>query len=63
LRVRTAEEMAKQWYVVHTYSGHEKKVKAHLENMVAHSEEFGDHFGQVLIPTEEVVEMKEGKRR
>jgi transcriptional antiterminator NusG len=54
--------MAKQWYVVHTYSGHEKKVKSYIENAVAHSE-LKDHFGQILIPTEEVVEMKEGKRR
>lgn len=51
-----------QWYVLHTYSGHEKKAKAHLESAVANSE-LKDHFGQVLIPTEEVVEMKEGKRR
>ncbi|MFO7767705.1 MAG: transcription termination/antitermination protein NusG [bacterium] len=55
--------MAKQWYVVHTYSGHEKKVKSYLENTVAHSEELQDLFGQILIPTEEIVEMKEGKRR
>jgi len=55
--------MAKQWYVVHTYSGHEKKVKSYLENTIAHSEELQDLFGQILIPTEEIVEMKEGKRR
>ena len=55
--------MAKQWYVVHTYSGHEKKVKSYLENTIAHSEDLQDLFGQILIPTEEIVEMKEGKRR
>jgi len=54
--------MSLKWYVVHTYSGHEKKVKALLENEISHSE-LKDHFGQILIPTEEVVEMKEGKRR
>lgn len=51
-----------KWYVVHTYSGHEKKAKAHLENAIEYSE-LRDLFGQILIPTEEVVEMKEGKRR
>ena len=51
-----------KWYVVHTYSGHEKKAKAHLENTVEYSE-YKDLFGQILIPTEEIVEMKEGKRR
>jgi transcription termination/antitermination protein NusG len=55
--------MTKQWYVVHTYSGHEKKVKAFLESTIAHDDAWKDLFGQILIPTEEVVEMREGKRR
>ncbi len=54
--------MSLKWYVVHTYSGHEKKVKNLLESEISRSE-LKDLFGQILIPTEEVVEMKEGKRR
>jgi transcriptional antiterminator NusG len=54
--------MALKWYVVHTYSGHEKKAKAHLEAAIEHSE-LKELFGKILIPTEEIVEMKEGKRR
>ena len=51
-----------KWYVVHTYSGHENKAKVHLESAIEHSE-IKDQFGQILIPTEEIIEMKEGKRR
>ncbi|MCL5883902.1 MAG: transcription termination/antitermination protein NusG [Deltaproteobacteria bacterium] len=54
--------MAKQWYVVHTYSGYEKKVKESLLNRIA-SEGTADRFGDVLIPSETVVEMKKGKKR
>jgi transcriptional antiterminator NusG len=49
------------WYVVHTYSGFEKKVKESLsQRIVAYGMQ--DQFGQVLIPTEDVVEMKGGKK-
>jgi transcriptional antiterminator NusG len=53
--------MSKQWYIVHTYSGFEKKVKESLESRVA---AFGlqDKIGQVLIPTEDVVEVRGGKK-
>lgn len=53
--------MAKQWYIIHTYSGFERKVKESLEGRVA---AFGlqDKIGQVLIPTEEVVEVRGGKK-
>ncbi len=53
--------MAKQWYIVHTYSGFEKKVKESLESRVA---AFGlqDKIGQVMIPTEDVVEVRGGKK-
>lgn len=53
--------MAKQWYIIHTYSGFEKKVKESLESRVA---AFGlqDKIGQVLIPTEDVVEVRGGKK-
>jgi transcriptional antiterminator NusG len=52
----------KKWYVVHTYSGHENKVKTNLEKAI-HSAGLEDHFGQILVMTEEVVEMKDGKRK
>ena len=53
--------MAKNWYIIHTYSGFEKKVKESLESRVA---AFGlqDKIGQVLIPTEDVVEVRGGKK-
>ncbi len=49
--------MAKRWYVVHAYSGYEKKVAGSLrERIELHQME--DQFGEVLVPTEEVVEMR-----
>ncbi|WP_178861994.1 transcription termination/antitermination protein NusG [Thiomicrorhabdus cannonii] len=54
--------MAKRWYVVHAYSGYEKKVqKALLE--YAERAGLADHFGEVLVPSEEVVEIRDGKKR
>ena len=53
--------MAKRWYVIHTYSGHENKVKLHLEKLIV-AEKLEDKITQVLVPTEEVVEMKQGKK-
>ena len=53
--------MAKRWYVAHTYSGHEYKAKKYLESAIE-STEYQDMFGQILVPTEEIVEMKQGKR-
>lgn len=54
--------MAKKWYVVHTYSGYENKVKASLEEKIKslHKE---DWFGEVIVPTEKVVELVKGERR
>jgi len=54
--------MAKQWFVVHAYSNYEMKVRAALEERI---ERFGlqEFFGEILIPTEEVVEMREGQKR
>jgi len=54
--------MTRQWYVVHTYSGYEKKVKESLMNRIE-AEGVQDRFGDVLIPSETVVEMKKGKKR
>ncbi len=53
--------MAMRWYVAHTYSGHEKKAKQYLESAAA-AEGLSDKFGQILVPTQEIVEMKQGKR-
>jgi transcriptional antiterminator NusG len=54
--------MALQWYVVHAYSNFEQKVKTSLIERI---KRFGleDKFGEILIPTEEVVEMREGQKR
>jgi transcriptional antiterminator NusG len=52
----------KKWYAIHTYSGHENKVKANLEKAI-HSAGLAEQFGQILVMTEEVVEMKDGKRK
>jgi transcriptional antiterminator NusG len=54
--------MTKRWYVVHAYSGYEKQVKRSLEDRIQRAE-MEDLFGDVLVPTEEVVEMKGGQKR
>jgi len=54
--------MALKWYVVHAYSNFEKKVKGSLEERIKLNG-LEDKFGDILVPTEEVVEMKEGKKR
>ena len=54
--------MAKRWYVVHAYSGFEKKVVERLKERIA-AEGVEDQFGDILIPTEEVVDVKNGKRK
>ena len=53
--------MTKQWYIIHTYSGFEKKVKESLEGRVA---AFGlsERIGRVMIPTEDVMEVRGGKK-
>ncbi|MBN2328928.1 MAG: transcription termination/antitermination factor NusG [Candidatus Omnitrophica bacterium] len=53
--------MAMNWYVIHTYSGFENKVKENIESTVR-MEGLGDRISQILIPTEEVVEIRDGKR-
>jgi transcription termination/antitermination protein NusG len=54
--------MSKRWYVVHAYSGFEKAVKRSLEErIVLHN--LQDYFGEILVPTEEVVEMRAGQKR
>lgn len=53
--------MQRQWFVVHTLSGHEKKVKESIEKRLQ-IEELGDLIADVLIPMEKVSEVKQGKR-
>lgn len=54
--------MAKHWYVVQAYSGYEKRVASSLKERIELHEM--DHlFGEVLVPTEEVVEMRAGQKR
>jgi transcription termination/antitermination protein NusG len=50
-----------RWYVVHAYSGMEKSVKKALLERIARSE-FTSQFGEILVPTEEVVEVKNGQK-
>lgn len=54
--------MAFKWYVVQAYSGYEGKVRGFIEDRVA-QQGLEDKFGQVLVPTEEVVEMRDGQKR
>ncbi|MCX5833650.1 MAG: transcription termination/antitermination protein NusG [Deltaproteobacteria bacterium] len=51
----------KKWYIIHTYSGYERKVAESLMNRIQ-AYDLGDCIGQILIPTEDVVEMKSGKK-
>jgi transcriptional antiterminator NusG len=54
--------VALKWYIVHVYSGFENKVKAALEERIELSSD-PDKFAEVLVPTEEIVELVKGKRK
>ena len=54
--------MSMKWYVVHTYSGFEKQVVRSLREHIRNAG-MEDKFGEILLPTEEVVEMKSGQKR
>lgn len=54
--------MEKQWYVVHTYSGYENKVKANLEKRVE-SMNMEENIFRVVVPMEDEVQVKDGKRK
>ena len=56
IRSRPWGIMEKKWYIVHTYSGYEQKVKLSLEENVRIAGK-EDYFGEVLVPTEKVVDM------
>ena len=54
--------MSKRWYVVQAYSGYEKRVASSLVDRVQ-LHDMGDLFGEILVPTEEVVEIRAGQKR
>jgi transcriptional antiterminator NusG len=54
-------QLPMKWYVIHTYSGHENKVKENILKMVKTST-VKEQFGRLIVPTEEVAEMKKGKK-
>lgn len=57
-----ASSSAMRWYIVHAYSGMEKAVERNITERIVRSG-MQDKFGRILVPTEEVVEMKNGQRR
>ena len=59
---KPAAKGARHWFVVHTYSGYENKVKANLERRI-HSMQMQNKIFRVLVPMEDEVEFKEGKRK
>ena len=56
------EELQPKWYVVHTYSGYENKVKTDLEKTIK-KRELEDFFFDIIVPMEEQIEIKDGKRK
>lgn len=52
-----------RWYIVHAYSGYESFVKRALEERLRKNENISVKFGEILVPTEEVVEIRSGKKR
>ena len=54
--------MSLKWYIVHVYSGHEQKVKIALEEKIQASR-YPEKFGEILIPTENIVELVNGKKK
>ena len=55
-------ENEKQWFVIHTYSGHEERVKKNLEQRIKFMDS-GNEIFQVVIPTEDEIEVRSGRRR
>ncbi len=55
-------DQERHWYVIHTYSGYENKVKKNLEHRIA-ALDLTDHIFQIVVPTEKEVEIKDGQRR
>ncbi len=55
--------MEQRWYVVRTFSGHENKVKTHLETELNENESLKAKINEILVPTEKVFEVKDGKKK
>ena len=55
-------DIVPRWYVVHTYSGYENKVKTDLEKTVK-NRELDEYFFDIIVPMEEQIEIKDGKRK
>jgi transcriptional antiterminator NusG len=55
--------MAKGWYVVHTYSGYENKIEKTIRKIMESDPQFSEVVGDVKVPTEEVVEVKDGVKK
>lgn len=53
--------MGKHWYAVHTYSGHENKVRTNLDKAIQYAK-LQDHFGEILVATENFAVLKNGKK-
>lgn len=51
------------WYVIHTYSGYENKVKVNLEKMVENNPHLQDYIIDIVVPMEEQIEIKDGKKK
>lgn len=60
--IEVENSMSKNWYIVHTYSGYEEKVKATIEER-AKRKGLKEKIVQILLPTQKVVEIKKGKRK
>ncbi len=56
------EQEPLKWYAIHVLSGHEKKIKAYLEKEIEHAN-LSSLIDKILVPSEEIIEMKEGKRK
>ena len=54
--------MARHWYIVHTYSGFEEKVKINLQERIRIADQ-EDLFGEILVPKEQVLEMIKGSKK
>jgi len=55
--------MEKKWYVIHTQTGYEEKVKASLERKLEGQPETQEFVSQIIVPTEQVAEIKDGKKK
>ena len=52
-----------KWYVVHTYSGYENKVKANIEKTIENNKHLAEQILEVRVPLQDVIEMKNGARK